>query len=123
MDFQEDKKENIELIIERGIHIIGLPISLILSQQVTKQTVHIDDSLHEEKDEAHLIFGRLKFTTKYNANSGIPIYNYVNCISKFKAYNTELHQDVGKTDSLTLAQRSLLKWHRRLGQINFRSII
>ena len=52
-----------------------------------------------------------------------PIYNFVNGISKFKAYNKELHQDGGKIDNLTLAQRSLIKWYRQLGHINFRSII
>ena len=35
----------------------------------------------------------------------------------------ELHQDGGKIDNLTLAQRSLIKWYRQLGHINFRSII
>ena len=48
---------------------------------------------------------------KYNSNSGLPIYTSVNGISKFKAYNMELHQDGLKTDNFTLAQQSLIKWH------------
>ena len=84
---QYDRTENIELTIEQELHITGSPIRIIFPQQVGKQTVHIGDGLHAEKDEAHLIFGRFKFTTKYNTNSGLPIYKYVNAISKFKAYN------------------------------------
>ena len=121
--FQDDKKENIEIIIEQVPHIPGLPIRLICPQQVSKQTGNIGDGLNAEKYEAHLIIGGFKFTTKYNSHSGLPIYNSVNSISKFKAYNIELHQDDGKTDNLTLAQRSILKWHKRLGHMNFRSII
>ena len=44
--FQDDKKENIELIIEQVLHILGLPIRLIWSQQVTKQTGPIVDGLY-----------------------------------------------------------------------------
>ena len=79
--FQDDKKENIEIIIERVLHITGLLVQLIFPQQVTKQTVHPGDVLHVEKDEARLISGGFKFTTKYNSNSGLHIYNYVNSIS------------------------------------------
>ena len=96
---------------------------LILLQQVAKQTWHIDDGLHAEKDAAHLIFVGFKFTTKYNANSGLPIYSSVNGVSKFKAYNMDLHQYGKKTNNLTLAQRYLLKWYRRLGHMNFWSIV
>ena len=46
--FQDDKKENIEIIIERVIHIPGLPIRLIFPQQVAKQISHIGDGLHAE---------------------------------------------------------------------------
>ena len=35
----------------------------------------------------------------------------------------EFHQDGGKRNNLTLSQRSLLKRHRELGHIDFRSII
>ena len=121
--FQDDKKENIEIIIEQVLHIPGLPIRLIFPQQVTKQTGHIYYELHTEKDEAHLVLGGFKFSTKYNSHSGLPIYNSVNGISKFEAYNMELHQDDRKIDNLTLAQKSLLKWHRRLVHMHFRSII
>ena len=51
---------------------------------------------HAEKYEARLVFGGLKFTTKYNAHSGLPMNNSVNGISKFRAYNMELHQNGGK---------------------------
>ena len=51
------------------------------------------------------------------------MYSSVSGIYKFKAYNMEIHQDGGKTDNLTLAQQSLIKWNRRLGHMNFRSII
>ena len=44
-------------------------------------------------------------------------------ISAFKAYNMELHKDGGKIDNLTLAQRYILKYHRRLSHIHFLSII
>ena len=107
--FEDDKKENIEIIIERVLHIPGLPIRLICPQQVAKQTGHVGDGLHAEKDEAHLVFGGFKFTTKYDSHSGLPIYNSVNGIFTFKAYNMKFHQDFGKTDNLTLAQRSLLE--------------
>ena len=120
---QYDKKENIEIIIERVLHILGLPIMLVFPQQVTKQTGHADEVLHVEKDKARLIFGGFKFTTNYHSSSGLPIYNYVNGISKFKAYNMELHQDGVITDIFTPSQRSLLKWHRQIGHTNFRSII
>ena len=123
MDFQDDNRENIELVIERVIHIPGLTIRLIFPQQVAKQTGHISDDLHAEKDEDYLVFGGFKFTTKYISYSGLPIYNSANGISKFKLYNVELHKDGGKTDNLTLAQQSLLKWHRRLGNMNFWFII
>ena len=46
---------------------------------------HIFDGLHAENDETCLILGGFKFTTKYNANSGLTIYTYFNVISKFKA--------------------------------------
>ena len=95
----------------RQTDIPGLPIWLIFPQQADKKTGHNGDVLHAENDEVHLFFGVFKFTTKYNANSGLPIYNYVNGIYKFKAYNTDIDQDVRKADNLTLAQRSLLKWH------------
>ena len=91
--FHDDKSENIELIIEQVLHIPGLPIWVILPQQVAKQTVHIGDGLNAEKDKAHLFFGGFKLTAKYNANGGLTIYNSVKGISKFKAYNMELHQD------------------------------
>ena len=52
--FQDDKKENIEMIIERVLHISGLPIRLIFQQQVAKQTGYTDDGLHAVKYEAHL---------------------------------------------------------------------
>ena len=81
-----------------------MPIHIICPQQVAKQTGNISYGLYAEKDEAHLIFGGFKFTTKYNTNSGLIIYNYFNGISKFKAYNMKLHQDGRKTDNLTLAQ-------------------
>ena len=55
-------------------------------QQVAKKK-HIVGGLHAEKYEAHLIFGGFKFTTKYNANSGLSVYNSFNGISKYKAYN------------------------------------
>ena len=97
---QDDKRENIELIIEQILYIPGLPIWLIPPQQFSKQIGHIGDGLHAEKDEGHLIFGGFKFTTKYNANSGISIYNHFKGISKFKAYNMELHRDGGNTDNL-----------------------
>ena len=64
-------------------------------------------------------FGGFKFTTRYNSHSGLPIYNSVNRISKFKAYNMELHQYGVKAYNLTLAQRSLLKRNRQLGHMNF----
>ena len=35
----------------------------------------------------------------------------------------ELHQYGGKTDDLELSQQSLLKFHRRLGHMNFWSIV
>ena len=117
--FQYYNKENIELIIERVIHILGLPIRLIFPQQVAKQTGHIGNGLHTEKDEAHVIFGGFQFTTKYNASSGLPIYNSSNGISKIKVYNMEIYQDGGEKDNLILTQRSLLKFHRRLGHMNF----
>ena len=94
--FQDYKKDNIELIIERVLHIVGLPIQLISPQQFTKQTGYIGDGLHAENNEAHLIFGGFRFTKKNDANSGLPIYNYINRISKFRAYNIELHRDGGK---------------------------
>ena len=84
-NFQDDNKENIELVIEQVLHIIGLPIRLISPQQVARQTVKIGHGLHEEKDEASLIIGGLKFNKKCSANSGLPIYNSVNGISKFKS--------------------------------------
>ena len=87
--FQDDKRKSIELIIERVLHIPGLPIWIIIPQQVSKQTGHIGDGLHAEKDEAHLILVGFKFTEKYNANSGLTIYTSVNFISKFKAYNMD----------------------------------
>ena len=96
MDFQDDKKENIEIIIEQVLHITGFKIRLICPQQVIKQTVNIGDGFNAEKDEAHLIFGGFRFTKKNDANSGLPIYNYINRISKFRAYNIELHRDGGK---------------------------
>ena len=46
MDFQDDKKENIENIIERALNIPGLPIRIIFPQQVAKQTGHIGYGLH-----------------------------------------------------------------------------
>ena len=83
--FQDDKEDNIELIIEGVIHIPGLRIRLIFIKQVEKQTGQIGDVLHAGKDEARLIFGAFKFTAKYNANSGLSIYYSVNGISRFKA--------------------------------------
>ena len=65
--------------------------------------------MHSEKDEARLVYGGFKITTKYNAHSGLPIYNSFNGIYKFKAYNMDLHQDVRKTDNSTLAQQSIIK--------------
>ena len=94
--FQYDNKESIELIIEWVLHITGLPIRLIFPQQVAKQIGQIGYGFHAEKYEARLVFGGLKFTTKYNAHSGLPINNSVNGISKFRAYNMELHQNGGK---------------------------
>ena len=44
--FQDDKKKNIELIIEQVLHITGLPIWIIYPQQVAKQTGHIMYGLH-----------------------------------------------------------------------------
>ena len=79
--------------------------------------------MHAEKYEAHLVFEGFKFTTKYDARSCLPIYNSFNGISKLKAYNLEFYQDSGKTDNLTLAQQYLLKYHRGIGHMNFRSII
>ena len=35
----------------------------------------------------------------------------------------ELHQDGGGKDNLTLAQRSLIKYHRPLDHMNFQAII
>ena len=55
--FQYNNKENIEIIIEQVLHIPGLSIRIICPQQVAKQTEHIGDDLHVEKDESHLIFG------------------------------------------------------------------
>ena len=80
MDFQDDKKDNIELIIEQVLHITGSTIGIILPQQVSKQTGHIGDGLHAEKYEHHLIFGGFKFTTKYNYSIGLPIYNPIDGI-------------------------------------------
>ena len=48
--FQDDKKKNIELIIEWVLHISGLPIMLIFPQQAVKRTLHIGDGFHAEKD-------------------------------------------------------------------------
>ena len=84
--FQDDKRENIELMIEQVIRIPGLPIRLIFPKQAARKTGHIGDGFYSEKDEVHLIFGGFKFTTKYNANIGLPIYKSVNGISKFKVY-------------------------------------
>ena len=120
---QDDNKDNIEIIIEQVLHIPGLPTQIIWPQQVAEQTGHIVNGLYAEKDEAHLVFGGFKFTKKYNAYSSLPICNSINGISKFKAYNMEFHQDGRKTDNLTLSQWSLLKQHRWLGDMNFRSII
>ena len=83
--FQDDKKENIGVIIKQVLHIPGLQIRLIFPQQVAKQTGHIGDGLHAEKYEAHLVLWGFKFTTIYNAHSRLRIYNSVNGISKFKA--------------------------------------
>ena len=69
--FQDNKKENIELIIEKCLYIPGLPIWIICPQQVAKQTGNFGDELHAEKDEVHLFFWELKFTTKFNAHSGL----------------------------------------------------
>ena len=44
--FQNDKKENIELIIEQVLYIIGLPIIILFPQKVAKQTGHIGYGLH-----------------------------------------------------------------------------
>ena len=121
--FQDDKKENIELIIEQDLHIPGLLIRIISPQQVAKYTGKIGDGLHAEKDEAHLTFGGFKFTTKYKYTSGLPIYISVNNIYQFKACNMELHQYNVNTVNLTLEQRSLLKWHRLIGHMDFWSII
>ena len=55
--FKDDKKDNIEIIIERVLHITGLPIRLIFPQQVAKKIGHIGDGLHTEENEAHLAFG------------------------------------------------------------------
>ena len=117
--FQYDKRENIELIIEQVLHIPGFPIRIIFSQQVVKQTGHIGYGFHAEKYESRLILGGFKFTTKYNPNSGLPIYTSVNGVSKLRAYNMELHQDGVKTDNFTLEQQYLLKRHQQLGHINF----
>ena len=104
-------------------NIPGFPIRIIFPQQVEKKIGHIGDGLHAEKDESHLTFEGFKFITKYNSHSGLPVCNYVNGISTFKAYNIDIYQDGGKTDNFTLAQRSLLKCHRKLGHMNFRSVI
>ena len=61
--FQDDKKESIEIVIEQVLHVPGLPIRIILPQQVAKQTGHIGDGLHKEGDASHLIFLGFKFTT------------------------------------------------------------
>ena len=100
-----------------------MKIRIICPQKFATQTGYIGDGLHAENNEAHLIFGGFKFNTKYNANSGVPIYNSVNCKYKFKAYNMELHQYGAKTDNLTLSPLSLLKWNQPLGHINFQLII
>ena len=59
---QDDNKDNIEIIIEQVLHISGLPTQIIWPQQVAEQTGHIVNGLYAEKDEAHLVFGGLKFT-------------------------------------------------------------
>ena len=45
-NLQYDKKENIEIIIERVLYIPGLPICIICPQKVVKQTGNIGDGLH-----------------------------------------------------------------------------
>ena len=62
--FQDDKKENIEIIIERVLHIPGLPIRFNFPQQVAKKTGHIGDGLDTEEDETHLSFWRIKINYK-----------------------------------------------------------
>ena len=104
--FQDDKKQDIELIIEWVLHIPGLPTWLISSQQVAKKTGHIGDVLHAEKDESHLTFEGFKFITKYNSHSGLPVCNYVNGISTFKAYNIDIIKMAGK--------QIILHWHNDL---------
>ena len=57
--FQDDKKDNIEIIIEKVLHIPGLTIRLICPQQVKNQKGYIGYDLHVEKDEGELIFWRI----------------------------------------------------------------
>ena len=87
MDFQDDKKKILKLLLNKFYIFLAYQFGSFSHNKLQKKTGHIGDGLHAEKDEAHPFFGGFKFTTEYNFHSGIPIYNSVNGISKFKAYN------------------------------------
>ena len=95
---------------------------LLSPQQLAKQTAGLRDGFYVHDSTAKLIFGGFTKTVSYNLRNNLPIISSFPGVTKFASYNSTLVANGSLCDNLTYNQRQLLKWHNRLGHMDFSRI-
>ena len=118
----DDSHVPIDVEIDRVLLIRDLPMRLLSPQQLARQTNGLRDGFYVHGSTAQLIFGGFTKTISYNLRNNLPVMSSYPGITKFSSYAGTLVADGSLRDNLTYNQRQLLKWHNRLGHMDFSRI-
>ena len=118
INFKDDDGHPITLQIDKVLHLKQLPIILVSPQQVLCQHRSIGSSYTLNHDFSVLNLDGFTKTINYDSLTNLPTLYTESDITKL--YN--LIQDGDNQDNLSVAQRSLLYWHRRLAHMDMERI-
>ena len=111
---------NVEIVCVLLIH--DLPMRLLLPRQLAQQTNGLCDGFYVRGNTATLVFGGYSKKIIYNLYNNLPIFSSFPGMTTFNMYTGTLIGDSSHHDKLTYQQRQLLRWHHRLGHMDFSRI-
>ena len=92
---------------------------LLSPQQLVRQTNGLRNGFFVGGDTAILVFDGHSKKIFYNLHNNLPIFSSFPGVANFNAYAGVLVGDGSRHDNLTYQQRQLLRWHHRLGHMDF----
>jgi hypothetical protein len=115
---RDDDNNEIHLFIKDALYVPSAPMGLLCPQQIAQKTKVKNDGFQAISDYGIFQFQGYQKTVHYEPRTRLPIFYTMenNDETKLQALTTPLVQ------TLTRTQKSLLKWHYRLGHLHFHKI-